>query len=94
MFLTSPDSEVSLPGSYYLIQENQLPVFMVEAPYPTFHTEMVVLTSHPKFIPKVVSDFCINQLINLLVIFPEPHSTLGENKLYAYLMFPGRALLY
>lgn len=43
-------------------------------PYLVFHANRVVLRTHPRFLPKVVSEFHINQSITLPTFFPNPSS--------------------
>ncbi|KAJ1096084.1 hypothetical protein NDU88_001230 [Pleurodeles waltl] len=43
-------------------------------PYTVFHDNRVVLRTHPSFLPKVVSEFHINQTISLPTFFPNPET--------------------
>lgn len=45
-----------------------------KAPYLTFHATRVVLRTHPSFMPKVPSDFHLNEPLVLPVFFPSPSS--------------------
>lgn len=51
-------------------------------PYTFFHHKRVVFRTHPSFLPKVVSDFHVNQTISLPSFFPNP-STPAEKSLHS-----------
>lgn len=54
---------------------------MAKSPYTTSHRDTVVLRPHLKFITKAVSEFYLNQSINLLVFFLKPYSAAGGKNL-------------
>ncbi|KAJ1214048.1 hypothetical protein NDU88_001676, partial [Pleurodeles waltl] len=51
-------------------------------PYTVFHSAKVVMRTHPKFLPKVVSDFHVNQTISLPTFFQNP-ATPAERTLHS-----------
>lgn len=46
------------------------------------HKDTVILSPHPKFLPRVVSDFHLSQCVRLPGFSPKPHLTLGEARLH------------
>lgn len=50
--------------------------------YTVFHKDKVTLRPHPKFLPKVVSEFHVNESTDLPVSFPKSHSTSEDAKLH------------
>lgn len=52
---------------------NELGVFTADQPFTIFHKENVFLCFHPKFTPKVIWEFHMNQTVHLLVFFPKLH---------------------
>lgn len=61
---------------------SELQALCCNEPYTVFHSNRVVLRTHPSFLPKVVSDFHINQGITLPTFFPNP-STPPERALHS-----------
>lgn len=59
---------------------NELQALRGRTPYTFFHRDTVMLRQHPKFISEVVSEFHLNQSVNLPVLFLKPHSTQGEKQ--------------
>lgn len=53
---------------------SEIQALCTKQPYTVFHHNRVVLRTHPSFLPKVVSDFHINQTISLPSFFPNPSS--------------------
>ncbi|XP_075774348.1 uncharacterized protein LOC102454623 [Pelodiscus sinensis] len=54
---------------------SEIAAFMASPPYTVFSKESVTLRAHPAFIPKVSSDFHINEPVVLPCFFPKPHSS-------------------
>ncbi|XP_064422174.1 uncharacterized protein LOC135359979 [Latimeria chalumnae] len=61
---------------------SELQALVVQEPFTCFLRDKVVLRTHPRFLPKVVSDFHINQEIFLPVFFPGLHSCEGDERLH------------
>lgn len=55
--------------------------YVVMSPTLVFHSNRVVLRTHPSFLPKVISDFHVNQVITLPTFFPN-HSTPADKVLH------------
>lgn len=53
---------------------SELQTLTLEEPFFQVHNEKVILRTNPKFRPKVVSPFHLNQTIELPVFFPHPDS--------------------
>lgn len=51
---------------------SEIQALCCKEPYTVFHANRVVLRTHPSFLPKVISDFHINQSITLPTFFPNP----------------------
>lgn len=69
---------------------SELNTLMTDPPFTSFHMDNVVFRRDPTFIPKVVSDFHINQIINLLVFFLKLPSNVGVgNQFYILWMLEG-----
>lgn len=58
---------------------NFMPGWLI-APFTVLHKDKIVLHPYSQFIPKVISDFHVNQFITLPVYFPKLHSNKGETK--------------
>lgn len=63
---------------------SELESMMEDPPYLVFHKDTVFLRLHPKFLPKVVSEFHLNQSIYLPVFFPKPHASPEDKKLHSF----------
>ncbi|XP_064410353.1 uncharacterized protein LOC135354987 [Latimeria chalumnae] len=61
---------------------SELQALVVHEPFTRFLRDKAVLRTHPHFLPKVVSEFHINQEIFLPVFFPGPHSCDGDKHLH------------
>lgn len=61
---------------------SELQALCCNVPYTVFHSNRVVLRTHPSFLPKVISDFHINQSITLPTFFPNP-ATQAERALHS-----------
>ncbi|XP_064420364.1 uncharacterized protein LOC135359260 [Latimeria chalumnae] len=61
---------------------SELQALVVHEPFTHFLRDKVVLRTRPRFLPKVVSEFHINQEIFLPVFFPGPHSCEGDEHLH------------
>ncbi|XP_065453731.1 uncharacterized protein LOC135983909 [Chrysemys picta bellii] len=71
-------------GSNNISQEvSELKALTSEPPYTVFYKDKVQLRPHPAFLPKVVSQFHMNQDIFLPVGYPEPHSSSREQRLHS-----------
>lgn len=53
---------------------SEIQALCCKEPYTVFHLNRVVLRTHPSFLPKVISDFHINQEITLPTFFSNPSS--------------------
>lgn len=53
------------------------------SPFTIFHKDKVVLQLHPKFLPKLASQFHLNQVIHFPFFYPKPHSSNGERTLHS-----------
>lgn len=69
----------------------ELQVLTIEESFFQVHQNKVVLLTNPKFLPKVISAFHINQSVELPVFFPQPDSV-AERALHT--LDVTRALLY
>ncbi|XP_078518308.1 uncharacterized protein LOC144782952 [Lissotriton helveticus] len=70
---------------------SELQALTIHEPFIQIHANRVVLRTNPKFMPKVVSQFHINQTIELPVFFPNPDSV-ADRALHT--LDVKRALLY
>lgn len=59
---------------------SELTTMMADPPYIVFHKDSLWL--HPKFIPKVVLEFYLNQCIHLLVFYPKSHASHEDNIIF------------
>nr|XP_008164931.1 uncharacterized protein LOC101944505 [Chrysemys picta bellii] len=62
---------------------SELRALTSEPPYKVFHKDKVQFRPHPGFLPKVVSQFHMNQDIFLPVFYPKPHSCDRERRLHS-----------
>ncbi|XP_078539962.1 uncharacterized protein LOC144824853 [Lissotriton helveticus] len=53
---------------------SEIQALCCQEPYTVFHAAKVVMRPHPKFLPKVISDFHVNQTITLPTLFQNPSS--------------------
>lgn len=60
----------------------ELGVLMTYHTCTVLHKDKVSEELHPKFVPKVVSDFHINQRIHLPVFYPQLFSSKGEEAVW------------
>lgn len=67
---------------------------MVGSSDTSFHRDKVVMKPHAKFIPKVVSEFHLNQSVTLVVFFLKPHMLPKETKLCTMNVFQSPGLLH
>ncbi|XP_074840674.1 uncharacterized protein LOC142007924 [Carettochelys insculpta] len=61
---------------------SELRALTVDPLYTVFHKDKVKLRPHLAFLPKVVSPFHVNQDITLLVFYPKPYASPGEQSLH------------
>lgn len=61
---------------------SEIQALCANEPYTVFHLNRVVMRTRPSFLPKVVSDFHVNQAISLPTFFPNP-STPAERALHS-----------
>lgn len=61
---------------------NELEARMADLSYTTF-PKNVSLRLHPKYIPKVISQFHVHQPIHLPVFFPKPYASNEEKRLHS-----------
>lgn len=71
---------------------SKLNTLMANPPFMVFHKDNIVLRHDPRFLPKVISEFLINQIINLTVVFPRPFTNKRASVLHT--SDSGRALPY
>lgn len=82
-FLTIAVNESSIFGSNYFCEEGvRAQTLLADPPYMIFQKDKVSSRSLPKFVPKVVSAFHLNQIVHLPIFFPKPHSNKAEEKLH------------
>lgn len=62
---------------------NELHALMADPPYTNFQRDKLVVRPHLKFNPKIVSDFYVNQCINLPIFFPKPHISKEDARLHS-----------
>lgn len=62
---------------------SELGALMADPLYTVFHREKVSLWFHPKFLPKVTSEFHVNQSIHLPVLFPKLRASAEEPRLHS-----------
>lgn len=73
-------------------QVSELAIMMADPAYSVFHKDKISLCLRPKFLPKVVLEFHLNQSIHLSIFHPKPHAippdrTLRSMVIYHALMF-------
>nr|XP_025038644.1 uncharacterized protein LOC112545207 [Pelodiscus sinensis] len=54
---------------------SELSAMMAIPPYTIFRSDGVVLRLHPRFLPKIVSNFHVNEPVILPTFFPKPHAS-------------------
>lgn len=70
---------------------DEIQALMVDPPYQ-HSTHKGLMRTHPKFLPKIVTEFHLSQPIHLPVFFPKPHTSKSESLLHTLDM--KRALAY
>lgn len=72
---------IKLPSQSPSQEVSKLGELMADVPYTIFH-KAVSLHLHPKSIPKIMSEFHINQTIHLPIFFPKPHASDEKRQLH------------
>lgn len=60
---------------------SELGPLILDTPPTLFHKDKISLHLHPKFLPKIISNFHLNQCIHLAVLFPNPRTSREEKRL-------------
>lgn len=64
-------------------QVSELAAMMADTHHTIFYKDKESLQLYPKFLPKVVSGFCLNLCIHILIFHPKPHASSTDRALHS-----------